>query len=161
MDINFHSHVNLVHHALNTLKRNKGQIVCTSSTAAICPSTGRSAYSASKAAVNGFYGCIRQELAPHGVNITIYAPAQIVGTNFRQNNLLHLDGDVAESKSTPVSVSLERARDEIINAADKRLNIVFSPFVPFFVSTISTAFPKVVDGISLVFNKDKRTEEQK
>jgi NAD(P)-dependent dehydrogenase (short-subunit alcohol dehydrogenase family) len=75
MDVNFHAHVTLTHAALSTLKRNKGQIVCISSTAAAIPSIGRSAYSASKAAVNGFYGCLRQELEPHGVGITIYGPA--------------------------------------------------------------------------------------
>jgi hypothetical protein len=74
---------------------------------------------------------------------------------------LHLTDEVAESKSTPISVSLERARDEAIYAADRRINAVWSPFIPWFFTQSVLAFPKVSDRISKIFNKDKRSEEHK
>jgi NAD(P)-dependent dehydrogenase (short-subunit alcohol dehydrogenase family) len=75
-------------------------------------SMGRSAYVASKAAVNSFYGCLRQELAPHDVSVTVICPGTFNGSNFRKNNLMQLnDGAPLVFKAGIQTTTLEKVTE--------------------------------------------------
>jgi short-subunit dehydrogenase len=84
MRINFWGSVWCTHAALPQLKASKGQIVAVSSLAGLIGVPGRTAYSASKFAMTGFFEALRAELKPAGVAVTTAYPG-VVATEIRRN----------------------------------------------------------------------------
>nr|WP_297357917.1 SDR family oxidoreductase [uncultured Caldimonas sp.] len=82
MRINHWGAVWCTHAALPHLKASGGQIVAVSSLAGLVGVPGRTAYSATKFAMNGFFEALRVELAEHGVAVTIAYPG-VVATEIR------------------------------------------------------------------------------
>ncbi len=74
MDINYYGTVYCTKLALSSIIERKGTIVGVSSIAGYRGLPGRSGYSASKFAVNGWLEAIRTELAPDGVNVMWVSP---------------------------------------------------------------------------------------
>ncbi len=68
--------------ALPALKASKGRIVAVSSLAGLLGIPGRTAYSASKFAMTGFFEALRTEVAASGVSVTIAYPG-VVDTQIR------------------------------------------------------------------------------
>jgi short-subunit dehydrogenase len=68
--------------ALPYLKQSKGNIVAVSSLAGLIGVPGRTAYSASKFAMTGFFEALRAELKPAGVSVTTAYPG-VVATQIR------------------------------------------------------------------------------
>lgn len=72
-------------------KQKQGSIVNVSSTLGLRPSTGMSAYSATKAALNSWSQCMALELAPAGIRVNVVAPGlvetPIHGANFDRKAL--------------------------------------------------------------------------
>lgn len=68
--------------ALPALKASRGRLVAVSSLAGLVGVPGRTAYSASKFAMTGFFEALRVELAPQGVSVTIAYPG-VVDTQIR------------------------------------------------------------------------------
>lgn len=69
--------------ALPAIKASRGRIVAVSSLAGLLGIPGRTAYSATKFAMTGFFEALRAEVAPHGVSVTIAYPG-VVDTQIRQ-----------------------------------------------------------------------------
>jgi short-subunit dehydrogenase len=86
MRINFWGSVWCTHAALPALKESRGQIVAVSSLAGIVGVPGRTAYSASKFAMSGFFEALRAELKGAGVSVTTAYPG-VVSTNIRYRGL--------------------------------------------------------------------------
>jgi short-subunit dehydrogenase len=86
MKLNYEANVYLVHHALPYIKRSKGTIAPVSSLAGITYPPFRSGYSASKHAVEGFFGVLRNELARSdpGVKVCVLSPG-FIDTNIRDH----------------------------------------------------------------------------
>lgn len=82
MRVNFWGSVWCTHAALPHLQQSRGRIVAVSSLAGLVGVPGRSAYSASKFAMGGFFECLRAELKGAGVGITIAYPG-VVATRIR------------------------------------------------------------------------------
>lgn len=82
MRINHWGAVWCSHAALPHLKASGGQIVAVSSLAGLVGVPGRTAYSATKFAMNGFFEALRVELAGSGVGVTIAYPG-VVATEIR------------------------------------------------------------------------------
>ena len=82
MRVNHWGAVWCTHAALPHLKASRGQIVAVSSLAGLVGVPGRTAYSATKFAMNGFFEALRVELAEHGVAVTIAYPG-VVATDIR------------------------------------------------------------------------------
>jgi len=75
MAVNFHGHVNVVRaFTAHFLAQGRGDICLVSSMMGFLPLYGYAAYSASKFAIVGFGEALRQEMALHGVRVTIYYP---------------------------------------------------------------------------------------
>src|SRR3569832_327306 len=70
------------HAALPHLKESRGNIVAVSSLAGLIGVPGRTAYSATKFAMNGFFEALRTELKPAGVGVTLAYPG-VVATQIR------------------------------------------------------------------------------
>jgi short-subunit dehydrogenase len=84
MRINLWGSVWCTHAALPHLKASRGQIVAVSSLAGLIGVPGRTAYSATKFAMTGFFEALRAELKPAGVSVTTAYPG-VVATEIRRN----------------------------------------------------------------------------
>lgn len=82
MRINLWGSVWCTHAALSHLKTSQGSIVAVSSLAGLIGVPGRTAYSASKFAMAGFFEALRIELKPAGVSVTTAYPG-VVDTRIR------------------------------------------------------------------------------
>jgi short-subunit dehydrogenase len=82
MRINLWGSIWCTHAALPHLKAARGRIVAVSSLAGLVGVPGRTAYSATKFAMSGFFEALRVELAPAGVSVTIAYPG-VVATQTR------------------------------------------------------------------------------
>ncbi|WP_294638908.1 SDR family oxidoreductase [uncultured Aquabacterium sp.] len=82
MRINLWGSVWCTHAALPHLKASRGRIVAVSSLAGLVGVPGRTAYSSTKFAMNGFFEALRVELVPHGVSVTLAYPG-VVATDIR------------------------------------------------------------------------------
>lgn len=95
MRINLWGSVWCTHAALPHLKQTRGRIVAVSSLAGLVGVPGRTAYSASKFAMTGFFEALRAELQPSGVSVTTAYPG-VVLTDIRAHGL-NAKGEVAGS----------------------------------------------------------------
>lgn len=87
MNVNYLSHVALTKYVLpSMLERKAGHIVVVSSLMGELYTAKRSAYAATKHALHGFFDCLRAEVAPYGVRVTIASPGW-VRTNISFNAL--------------------------------------------------------------------------
>ena len=85
MDTNLMGYVYLMRHALEPLKRVKGQVVVLSSASGVMGFPTRTVYCATKFAVTGFFNSLRLEETD--ISFTIIYPPTVTGTNFRKNSL--------------------------------------------------------------------------
>lgn len=86
MRVNYLGAVYCTHYALPALKQNQGLLVAISS---LCGKTGvpmRTAYVASKHALQGFFDTLRIELLASGIDVCVISPGY-VATNIRQQAL--------------------------------------------------------------------------
>ena len=86
MDINFFGAVNMTHLCLPYLLKSKGIVVGISSIAGYRGLPGRTGYSASKFALNGFLESLRAEMINKGVHVLIASPG-FTGSNIRKRSL--------------------------------------------------------------------------
>lgn len=84
MTVNFWGAVWCTHAALPHLKAARGQIVAVSSLAGLVGVPGRTAYSATKFAMGGFFEALRAELKPAGVAVTLAYPG-VVATDIKDH----------------------------------------------------------------------------
>lgn len=90
MDINYWGVVNTTHFALPSIMASKGSIVGISSIAGYRGLPGRTGYSSSKFALNGFLESLRTEMLHHGVNVLTVCPG-FTASNIR-NAALNKEG---------------------------------------------------------------------
>ncbi|NRB03315.1 MAG: SDR family NAD(P)-dependent oxidoreductase [Rhodobacteraceae bacterium] len=79
-DINYFAAVEMARHFLDPIRASRGVHVAVSTVAGFAPLLNRTAYAASKHAMQGFFGSLRSEELPHGVHCLIAAPS-FVATN--------------------------------------------------------------------------------
>ena len=77
MQVNLWGAVWCTHEALPHLKQARGRIVAVGSLAGLIGVPGRTAYSATKFAMTGFFEALRAELKPAGVSVTIAYPGAV------------------------------------------------------------------------------------
>jgi len=75
MAVNFTASVNITRLCLPNLVKSKGQIIAVSSVAGFAPLYGRSAYSASKHAMEGFFRSLDSELADDDISVLVVSPS--------------------------------------------------------------------------------------
>ncbi len=120
MQTNFFGTVFTTKFALPHLLRSKGSIVGISSIAGYRGLPGRTGYSASKFAMNGFLESLRTELLDQGVHVLTAAPG-FTTSNIRQTALAADGSAQGESPRDEASMmSSEAVADEILKAVRKR-----------------------------------------
>ena len=126
------------------LLRNSGQIAVVSSMLGLYGMQSRSAYSASKHALRGYFESLRNELFRTKVKITLIYPGYI-HTHITQNALM-ADGtrfgqiDTAHKKGIPA----EHCAKKIVRAInDEKATVVISHFKERFGAFMSRFFPRL------------------
>ena len=120
MQTNFFGTVFTTKFALPHLLASKGSIVGISSIAGYRGLPGRTGYSASKFAMNGFLEALRTELPDQGVNVLTAAPG-FTASNIRQVALAADGSSQGESpRDEGAMMSSEAVADEILRAVRQR-----------------------------------------
>jgi short-subunit dehydrogenase len=147
MDINFFGTVYCTKLALNSIIERKGIIVGVSSIAGYRGLPGRSGYSASKFAVNGWLESIRTELLDTGVNVMWVSPG-FTRSNIR-NVALNSKG-YAQGESPLNERNLMSSQDcanHIIKAIEKRKRTLVLSFSGKQTVFMNKFFPSLTDRL--------------
>ncbi|CAN5809965.1 SDR family oxidoreductase [soil metagenome] len=116
MYINFYGTVYATKYALPYLIQTKGSVVGVSSIAGYRGLPGRTGYTASKAAMQGFLEALRTEMIPHGVHVLVACPGYTT-SNIRKTSLV---ADGRQQGETPLEegklMSSEEVAEKILQA---------------------------------------------
>ena len=147
MDINFWGTVYCTKFALNEIIKRKGTIVGVSSIAGYRGLPGRSGYSASKHAVNGWLEALRTELLNTGVNVMWVCPG-FTTSNIRN---MALNKEAKPQGESPMDegkmMSAEECARHIIKAIEKRKRTLVLTFTGKQTVLLNKFFPKWADKL--------------
>lgn len=147
MDINFWGTVYCTKFALTHIIKNKGTIVGVSSIAGFRGLPGRSGYSASKFAVNGWLEALRTELLESGTNVMWVCPG-FTSSNIR-NAALNSKGESQEE--SPMDEGAMMSSDEcathIALAIEKRKRTLVLTFTGKRAVFMNKFFPSLADKL--------------
>jgi len=151
MDINFWGTVYCTKYALPHLLAAQGTVVGVSSIAGFKGLPGRTGYSASKFAMNGFLESLRIENRNTGLNVLTVCPG-FTASNIR-NTALGKDGNAqGESpRDEKAMMQPEEVADRMIQAIKKRKALIVLTLQGKLAVTLNKFFPKLVDR--LTFNE--------
>lgn len=123
-EVNFFAATALTGALLEPVRRARGTHLAISSVAGFSPLYHRTAYSASKHAIEGFFGSLRSEERAHGVDVLIAAPS-FVATN--SDRPVAVDGTSRPGSSTDGidAMTPEAAARAILRGYDRR-----QPMIP-------------------------------
>ncbi len=157
MDVNFWGTIYCTKNALPYIIESKGDIVGVSSIAGYRGLPGRSGYSASKSAMQGFMEALRTELLDDGVNVCWVSPG-FTASNIRNVALNEVGNPQGESPMRESGlVSAEECAVQILNtvAARKRTNVM--TFQGKQTVLINKFFPSLADRlVRKFFYKDNK-----
>jgi short-subunit dehydrogenase len=120
MDINFYGVIYATKYCLPEIKRNKGSVVGISSVAGYRGLPGRTGYSASKFALNGFLEVLRTEHLKTGVHVLTACPG-FTASNIRKSSLTKNGTSQGESpRDEGKMMTAEECAFHIYNAVVKR-----------------------------------------
>lgn len=147
MDINFFGTVYCTKYALNSIVERKGTIVGVSSIAGYRGLPGRSGYSASKFALQGWLEAIRTELLDDGVHVMWVCPG-FTASNIR-NAALNKEG--AAQGETPLDESklmtAEECAEHILNAIKRKKRTLVLTFTGKRTVFMNKFFPGWADKL--------------
>lgn len=151
MDINFWGTVYCTKFALQSIIENKGSIVGVSSVAGYRGLPGRSGYSASKFAVNGWLEALRTELLHTGTNVLWVCPG------FTKSNIRNaaLNQDAKAQGESPLEenklMTSEECAEHIIKAIENRKRTLVLTFTGRRTIFMNKYFPALTDKLTYKF----------
>lgn len=147
MNVNFWGTVYCTKFALNEIIKNKGTIVGVSSPAGFRGLPGRTGYSASKFAVNGFLEALRTEVMNDDVNVMWVCPG-FTSSNIRN---VALDKNARPQKENPMDedkmMSAAECANYILDAIEKRKRTLVLTALGRRTVFMSRFFPKLADKL--------------
>ncbi|MEY3507440.1 MAG: hypothetical protein RIR44_672 [Bacteroidota bacterium] len=147
MDINFWGTVYCTKFALDHIIKNKGTIVGVSSIAGYRGLPGRSGYSASKYAVNGWLEALRTELLESGTNVMWVCPG-FTSSNIRNAALNSKGESQGESPMDEgAMMSSEECATHIAHAIEKRKRTLVLTFTGKRAVFMNKFFPSLADKL--------------
>ncbi len=147
MDVNFYGAVNCTYYALPYLIASSGSLVGITSVAAKHGLPGRTGYSASKFAIQGFLESIRIEHFKTGLHVLTFAP-DFVRTNIRAS-ALRADGTKHEESylNEKAFISAEKVAKALYKAINKRKREVVLTFYGKGTMFTNLFMPRIADRI--------------
>lgn len=154
MRINLWGSVWCTHAALPHLKASRGHIVAVSSLAGLVGVPGRTAYSATKFAMTGFFEALRAELKNAGVSVTTAYPG-VVATQIRYRGF-NAAGQAAGRSGLKEddAMSVEECARLIIEGMQRREREVVMTFKGKLGRWLKLIAPGVVENLALAALKD-------
>jgi short-subunit dehydrogenase len=151
MDINFYGTVYCTKYALPSLIERKGTIVGVSSIAGYRGLPGRSGYSASKFAMQGFLEAVKTELLGDGVHVMWVCPgfttSNIRNAALNKDAQSHGDTPMDESKM----MSAEECAQHILRSVRKKKRTLVLTFTGKRTVFLNKFFPKLADKFTYKF----------
>lgn len=151
MDINFWGSVYCTKYAIESIEKNKGSIVAVSSIAGYRGLPGRSGYSASKFALQGWMEALRTEMLDSGVNVMWVCPgftkSSIRKTALNEHAAAHGESPIDEDKI----MSAEECASHIIKAIIKRKRTLVLTFTGKRTVFMNKFFPSLTDRLTKNF----------
>ncbi len=155
MDVNFFGPVFLTQKLLpSMIGRGSGRIVVISSVLGKIHIPGRSAYVASKHALQGYFDTLRTELHRSGIGITVISPGWI--STAISYNALTADGTTyqKQGKAGRKRMSAEECAHKIVKAISSEKNEALPGGIETLGWVVKTFFPKLYDKIVIRRNKE-------
>jgi short-subunit dehydrogenase len=147
MDVNFWGTVYCTRFALPYLLQTKGTVVGVSSIAGFKGLPGRTGYSASKFAMQGFLETLRIENRKKGLNVLIACPG-FTASNIR-NTALAADGSFqgesprdeesmmkAEDVAVRISNAIEKHRKILVMTTQGKMTVILNKLFPFIMDRV-------------------------
>jgi NAD(P)-dependent dehydrogenase (short-subunit alcohol dehydrogenase family) len=155
MRINLWGAVWCTHAALPHLKATQGRIVAVSSLSGLLGVPGRTAYSATKFAMSGFFEALRAEVKLRGVSVTIAYPG-VVTTQIRHRGF-KADGQPLGRSGLKEddAMSVEECARLIIQGMEQRKREVVMTAKGKLGRFMKLLMPGVVDGMAMRVLKDE------
>ncbi|MEJ7694985.1 SDR family oxidoreductase [Daejeonella sp.] len=143
MDVNFWGAVYCTKYALTDLLKNKGSVVGVSSIAGYKGLPGRTGYSSSKFALNGFLESLRVENLKTGLHVMVASPgftasnirfAALVKDGSAQGDTSMEEGKMMTSGEVAVIIvdGVEKRKRSLIMTGQGKLTVFLSKFLPSF-----------------------------
>ncbi len=147
MDTNFWGSVYATKYCLPEILKNKGSIVGVSSINGYRGTPARTAYTASKYAMNGFLEALRTEVMKRGVHVLVACPG-FTSSNIRQNALT-ANGKVqgASPREEAKMMSSEEVAQHILKATQKRKRDLVLTREGKLAVFLNKWIPGIMDGI--------------
>lgn len=150
MDINFFGVLYATKYCLPEITKNKGSVVGISSIAGFRGLPGRTGYSASKFALNGFLEVLRTELLKTGVHVLTACPG-FTTSNIRKRSLTRDGSQQGESpRQEEKMMSAEECAQHVYRATVKRKRTLVLTTQGKFAVLLNKWFPSLAD--KLVYN---------
>jgi dehydrogenase/reductase SDR family member 7B len=150
MDINFYGVLYATKYCMPEILKNKGSVIGISSIAGYRGLPGRTGYSASKFALNGFLEVLRTEMLKKGVHVLTACPG-FTASNIRKRSLTKEGSAQGESpRDEAAMMSAAECADHIYKATVKRKNILILTAQGKFTVFLNKFFPGLTDR--LVYN---------
>jgi dehydrogenase/reductase SDR family protein 7B len=143
MEINFFGTIQLTKLVLpHFIKNNKGQFVTISSVAGKIGLPLRTAYSASKFALEGFFSALRTEIYQTNIQILIVRPGAVKtniainallgdGTSFNNKDKMIDNGILPETVAASILQAIKQNKKElIVSSAKEKLLLLINRFIP-------------------------------
>jgi len=154
MRINLWGSVWCTHAALPHLKQSRGGVVAVSSLAGLVGVPGRTAYSATKFAMGGFFEALRTELKPSGVSVTLAYPG-VVATQIRHRGFNAAGGTLGSSSlKEDKAMSVEECAGLIIHGMNARQREVVMSAKGKLGRWLKLIAPGLVENMALAALKD-------
>ncbi|MGK7396794.1 MAG: SDR family oxidoreductase [Candidatus Cyclobacteriaceae bacterium M3_2C_046] len=147
MDINFYGTVYATKYCLSEIMKNKGSIIGISSIVGYRGTPARTAYSASKYAMQGFFEVLRTEVMKRGVHVLVACPG-FTGSNIRKTALT-ADGTPQGDTPQPEDklMTAGEVAQAILKATKKRKRDLILTTQGKTVVFLNKWFPKMMDKI--------------
>lgn len=157
MDINFYGTVYATKYALPEILKTKGVIVGISSIAGFRGLPGRTGYSASKFAMQGFLESLRTELLHTGVHVLLACPG-FTSSNIR-STALNKDGNIQGESPLDEQkmMSSEEVAREILKAVSSRKRDLILTFQGKLAVFLNKRFPGFMD--KMVYNHFRKEKD--
>lgn len=155
MRVNLWGSVWCTHAALPYIKQSRGRIVAVSSLAGLFGVPGRTAYSATKFAMTGFFEALRAELKTAGVSVTTAYPG-VVATQIRHHGL-NAAGQTAGSSGLKEdhAMTVQECARLILKGMDKRQREVVMTAKGRLGRWLKLIVPARVEAMALAALKDE------
>ncbi len=141
LGVNLAGAIAVTHAALPGLLERRGRIAVLSSVSGFAPLVHRTAYSASKHGVHGFFDSLRAELSEQGVSVTVVAPS-FVATGIETRAAHRSAGDAGNWSTTGEVLSPREVAEAIVDGMARRRALVLPSRTARVAYTLSRVAPR-------------------